>query len=200
MQLLGVTAQTLSCCVVPFNMVLIKSHMRRGERILFGLFKWQCYTYIWSQHGHIKAQSTENDSKVCAVVSIFMMHNVVLKTSCLSAFSQTDEKILPITQEHFNIHTFQNKTTCKISFKCLNTNLWFSSLSAGVMVFFCFRCSITAFCFITTWNTRCSKRWEQTMFQTTAWGLNFKTHSFNFYQDSDYTKLKRMAVWSKSSC
>lgn len=35
-----------------------------------------------------------------------------------------------------------------------STDLWFSSLSAGVKVFFCFRCSMTAFCFITTWNIR----------------------------------------------
>lgn len=29
-------------------------------------------------------------------------------------------------------------------------HLWFSSRSAGDRVFFCFRCSMTAFCFITT--------------------------------------------------
>lgn len=56
-----------------------------------------------------------------------------------------------------------------------DTNLWFSSLSAGVMVFFCFRCSITAFCFITTWNTRRREMSEQTTcWRTekifTAWG------------------------------
>lgn len=41
----------------------------------------------------------------------------------------------------------------------VKSNLWFSSLSAGVMVFFCFRCSITAFCFMTTWNM--GTRWQK---------------------------------------
>lgn len=69
----------------------------------------------------------------------------------------------------------------------LDTNLWFSSLSAGVMVFFCFRCSITAFCFITTWNTR------RRQFVRTKHMFNNRKDIYSV-RGSGHTEAKRVAT------
>lgn len=168
--------QMFPCCVVPPNMVLDKSQMGRGERIVYRPPAWRCYSSIWSEHMRRNQRRTVPHIMTLNNISVlfpflwfimlFQKHGATVRSVWWVRKSfqwprTIQNKPFAFQNDPFDYMQNVSLPSSRPQRRTPDTNLWFSSLSAGVMVFFCFRCSMAAFCFITTWSTRGRNMSEQ---------------------------------------
>lgn len=64
--------QMFPCCVVPPNMVLDKSQMGRGERIVYRLPAWRCYSSIWSEDIRRNQRRTVPQIMTLNIISVLL--------------------------------------------------------------------------------------------------------------------------------